>query len=151
MASLNIPLSDLAATKRLAQRLAPHLRKGDVLALDGVLGAGKTTFARALLQALGVEGEVPSATFTLVQNYDAADFPVFHFDLYRLKNEDDLDELGWDDALAEGMTVVEWPELGASRMPKNRLLLHFTVDAADRRHCALVPYGTWRARLQAIS
>ncbi|MDR3448800.1 MAG: tRNA (adenosine(37)-N6)-threonylcarbamoyltransferase complex ATPase subunit type 1 TsaE [Alphaproteobacteria bacterium] len=133
MPSNNIPLPDLAATRALAARIAPTLRKGDCVALSGELGAGKTEFARALLQALGVTGDIPSPTFTLVQGYDAGGLSIFHFDLYRLKSPDELDELGWDDALADGLVVVEWPERAGNRLPAQRLELRFIMTPAHAR------------------
>ena len=143
-------LSDMAATEALAARLTPHLQRGDMLALHGQLGAGKTAFARALLRALGVTGEVPSPTFTLVQLYDLPALSVAHFDLYRLRSAEELDELGWDDACFDGVTLVEWPERAAGRLPQDRLALHFGMDDQGGRCCILEPYGTWAQRLQDI-
>jgi tRNA threonylcarbamoyl adenosine modification protein YjeE len=150
MISLDNPLPNLAATEHLAQRLAPYLRAGDVLALQGALGAGKTTFARSLLQALGIIDDIPSPTFTLLQTYEGQDFLIHHFDLYRLKHADELDELGWDDACAEGLVIVEWPERGEGRMPDGRLVLEFTMNEKSRR-CRLQPYGKWAKRLKEMS
>ena len=138
------------ATEQLAQRLAPCLRRGDVLAMEGSLGAGKTAFTRALLQALGAEGEIPSPTFTLVQTYDLRDFLACHFDLYRLKDERELDELGWDDALAEGLTIVEWPDRAGSRLPENRLVVRLSIGERCERHCEIEPHGAWQDRLRDI-
>jgi tRNA threonylcarbamoyl adenosine modification protein YjeE len=144
----SFPLPDLAATTGVARTIAPRLQKKDVLALEGPLGAGKTTFVRALLQALddGIR-DVPSPTFTLVQLYETPLFPVYHFDLYRLKNEDELDELGWDDARGEGVMVVEWPEHAGKRMPKDHLLLRFAITASQRS-LNLEARGTWIPRLK---
>ena len=103
MFSAPIPLRDLIAVDDAARRLAPLLRSGDLIALQGPLGAGKTTFARALLRAFGIDEDVPSPTFTLLQTYDAPHFTIYHFDLDRLENETELEELGWDDALADGL------------------------------------------------
>jgi tRNA threonylcarbamoyl adenosine modification protein YjeE len=147
----SVHLPDLAATEHFARRLAPHVRRHDVLALHGPLGAGKTTFARALLQALGVAGEVPSPTFTLLQTYDVADFTIFHFDLYRLKSIMELDELGWDDAIADGLVIVEWPERAEGRMPVGHLILDFTMDEHGQRRCRMTAPANWAERLAAIA
>ncbi len=140
----NIPLPDIAATQSLAETIAPLLRKTDILALHGDLGAGKTEFARALLRALGVTGDVPSPTFTLVQTYDTKNFLVSHFDLYRLKSADELDELGWEDALTDGVTVVEWPEQAGNRIPAHKLDLTFTLNPDGTRNCEIHPHGKWQ-------
>jgi tRNA threonylcarbamoyl adenosine modification protein YjeE len=144
------PLPDLAATDALARRLAPWLGKKDVVTLQGDLGAGKTTFARALLGALGITEDVPSPTFTLVQSYDTPDFPVYHFDLYRLKNPHEMEEIGFDDACAHGLVLVEWPERAASFMPRHRLALRFDFDAEGERHVSLEGHGLWRQRLESF-
>ena len=143
-------LPDLAATAQFAVRLAPYLRVHDVITLQGQLGAGKTTFARALLQALGVTGEVPSPTFTLVQNYLASSLSIFHFDFYRLKQADELEEIGWDDACAEGLVLVEWPERAITRMPHDRLALSFGIDKTSLRHVTIEPHGAWLERLKGF-
>jgi len=138
-----ILLPDLAATEVLALKLAPRLGTGDVLALSGDLGTGKTTFARAVLRALGVTGDVPSPTFTLVQSYDIDSLIVTHFDLYRLKSPDELDELGWDDALGEGVVLVEWPERAGGRIPADHLAMHFDILPDGSRRCVIEPHGEW--------
>jgi tRNA threonylcarbamoyl adenosine modification protein YjeE len=144
-------LPDLAATEAFARKLVPHVQKGDVLALEGPLGAGKTTFARAFLRILGSKENVPSPTFTLVQSYETAKFPVYHFDLYRLKNRVELDELGWDEARGEGLLLVEWPERAENRLPVDHLLLRFAFDAENKRHLELVPQGTWTSRMKGLA
>lgn len=127
-----ISLPDLAATESLARQFALSLKKGDVLLLEGDLGAGKTTFARALLRAMGVGGEVPSPTFTLVQVYETPEFPVYHFDLYRLKQPEEIEEIGFDDALAEGAVLVEWPEKAAAYMPRCAIKIFFGQNETGR-------------------
>jgi tRNA threonylcarbamoyl adenosine modification protein YjeE len=141
-----LPLPDLPATEQLAEKLASRLGAGDMLALSGELGAGKTSFARALLRALGVFDEVPSPTFTLLQNYDLPGLRVSHFDLYRLRDSTELDELGWDDALTESLVIVEWPERAGPRLPHDYLALHFNLDAKGR-NVTLTPHGGWTERL----
>lgn len=130
-------LPDLFATQALAARIALDLRAGDVLALSGDLGVGKTEFARAMLWALGVTDDVPSPTFTLIQRYEVNGFVISHFDLYRLSSSDELDELGWDDACAEGVCIVEWPERAQGRLPPNAIHIRLTRDADGTRHCEI--------------
>ncbi len=127
-----IPLASEAATRRLAQNLAPRLRTGDVVALSGDLGAGKTTFARALIQALtSPDEEVPSPTFTLIQTYSAQGFEISHFDLYRISDSLEVVELGWDDAVASGVVLVEWPDRLGPFCPPHRLHLTLGADGKD--------------------
>ena len=134
-----IELANEAATADLARHLAPLLKPGDVITLRGDLGAGKTSFARALIRALsgedGVEREVPSPTFTLVQSYDTPAGRVHHFDLYRILSPDELTEIGWDEALVDGIVVVEWPERAGTLLPESRLdiTLDFGVQNEARR------------------
>ena len=142
----HVSIASLSDTEALAGRIAPLLRARDVVTLQGDLGAGKTAFARALLRALGIVGEIPSPTFTLVQTYDARDFPVAHFDLYRLKSADELEEIGFDDALADGVAIVEWPERAPRFMPKDRLALRFSVADNDERSVSFETHGSWDGR-----
>lgn len=148
--ALRFSLRDLAATQALAERLAPILRAGDALLLRGDLGAGKTAFARALLKALGAQGEIPSPTFTLVQSYDLTRFPAFHFDLYRLKTPQEIEEIGLEDALAEGLVIVEWPEKAESYMPRNALQLVFGLAEGGARSVRLEVSGAWSSRLKEV-
>jgi tRNA threonylcarbamoyl adenosine modification protein YjeE len=151
MVPIQIDLPHLAVTDALAAKLAKLLRRGDIVALQGDLGAGKTTLARALLRALGITGDVPSPTFTLVQTYETAVFTVYHFDLYRLKSADELDELGWDEALADGVTLVEWPERAVGRLPARALTLHFSMGADGARSCVVDAPPVWGQRLEGIA
>jgi tRNA threonylcarbamoyl adenosine modification protein YjeE len=123
-----IALPDLDATARLGASIAGGLSTGDAVALWGDLGAGKTTLARAILGALGVAEDVPSPTFTLVQSYDTHP-PVAHYDFYRLKSGRELEELGFDDALADGAVLVEWPERAPEALPPEAL--HVRLGARD--------------------
>ncbi|GIL39942.1 tRNA (adenosine(37)-N6)-threonylcarbamoyltransferase complex ATPase subunit type 1 TsaE [Roseiterribacter gracilis] len=147
---LALDLADLDATLRLAAALAPHLAAGDMVALDGTLGAGKTEFARALLRArLGDPAiDVPSPTFTLVQLYDDPTGTVFwHFDLYRLKDPDEVLELGWDDS-EDGVRLVEWPDRLGDLTPQSRLVVRIEAGDGDgARRATLSGHGMWVQRL----
>jgi tRNA threonylcarbamoyl adenosine modification protein YjeE len=130
---LIVSLADEAETIRLGEDLALALGKGDWIALSGDLGAGKSTLARAFLRALADDPvlEVPSPTFTLVQTYDLR-LPVAHFDLYRLGDASELDELGFDEALSSGVCLVEWPELADELLPATRIALKLEHQAEGR-------------------
>lgn len=152
-----IDLPDEAATQALGARIAAVLRPGDVVALSGDLGAGKTTLARAILAGLGHAGEVPSPTFAIVQPYDPPDLriPVWHVDLYRLEHAEEAAELGLDEARREAALIVEWPErLGDALWPDSlRLELTVAPRAGDRpaarRLTATVP-PAWEDRWRAV-
>jgi tRNA threonylcarbamoyladenosine biosynthesis protein TsaE len=123
---VHLALPDAEATARLARRLAPRLGAGDTLLLDGPIGAGKTHFARALIQALlPVPEDVPSPTFTLVQTYQAAAFEIWHCDLYRLSTARDVLELGLDEAFGQALCLVEWPDRLGDLAPADALRLRF--------------------------
>jgi tRNA threonylcarbamoyladenosine biosynthesis protein TsaE len=153
---LTFRLADLAATEALAAALAAVTRVGDVIALQGSLGAGKTAFARAFIAAraaaAGAEaGEVPSPTFTLVQLYDMTDPPIWHFDLYRLGTADDALELGIEEAFADAVSLVEWPERLGPYLPRHALHLHLAVDADGARRARLVGGEDWARRLESLA
>lgn len=130
---------------RFAEHIAFALTAGDLLALEGDLGAGKTTFARALIRALsgGSVTEVPSPTFTLVQSYELPRFDIAHFDLYRLTSPDELQELGLDLALRRGAAVIEWPSRAGDLLPSEHFTLSFSDGSdADRRTLTLEGHGS---------
>jgi tRNA threonylcarbamoyladenosine biosynthesis protein TsaE len=144
-------LPDPAATASLAGRLAPLAATGDVLALRGALGSGKTSFARAFISArAGRAIEVPSPTFTLVQTYDFPSGAIWHFDLYRLERGDDAIELGIDEAFATGISLIEWPERLGALLPAQRLDLHLGF-AAPGRHAVLEAGAGWSDRLGKLA
>lgn len=146
MSSRTIRIEHEEDMRVLAVRLAQILKKGDVIALQGVLGAGKTVFARALVNALApAEEEVPSPTFTLVQVYDAQDPAIWHFDFYRLEDQEEILELGWDEARRHGVAVIEWPERLGSLLPKDRLEIgiHLVDDSENARDVTFTPFGKW--------
>jgi len=144
-------VDDLA---RLAGLVAFSLRAGDTIALEGDLGAGKTTFARALIRAAldDETAEVPSPTFSLVQTYDTPRMPIAHADLYRLADAADLHELGLDDVLQRGAVMIEWPERAGDALGDDLLEIEFCEDAdPDRRTILMRGLGSWRARLERIA
>lgn len=132
----NTLLQSLQDTKEFADKFAGQLMEGDLILLEGDLGVGKTAFARFLIQALtGEETEVPSPTFTLVQQYEGKKFPIWHFDLYRIHNPDDVFELGWEDVYS-GLAIVEWPDrLGQYKNNKNARIwtVSFSMAPNDGR------------------
>ena len=139
-----IDLADEAATQQLGVRLAGLVQAGDVILLQGDLGAGKSTLARAFIRALThPDEEVPSPTFTLVQTYDTDHGPLWHFDLYRLEKPEDVLELGFEDACAD-ICLVEWPERLGSLLPKKRLEVVMEIAPNSvGRIVSLVPTGHW--------
>jgi tRNA threonylcarbamoyl adenosine modification protein YjeE len=133
VSSIERTLPDEKATALLGEDIAAALRPGDVLALEGDLGAGKTTLARAVIRALAGDPalEVPSPTFTLVQTYEAR-LTVAHFDLYRLGSSAELDELGFGEIAADGITLVEWPERAGDRLPPDTVTIGLTHQGEGR-------------------
>jgi tRNA threonylcarbamoyladenosine biosynthesis protein TsaE len=145
---ITVDLPNLAATEALARRLAPCLGPGDLVALWGDLGAGKTAFARALIRAAtgAPDEEVPSPTFTLLQTYETAAGPICHFDLYRLRHPGELVELGWDDALADAIVLVEWPDRAGDLLPSSRLDIALeSVGQEQARRAVLQARSGWGA------
>ncbi|MEZ5839801.1 MAG: tRNA (adenosine(37)-N6)-threonylcarbamoyltransferase complex ATPase subunit type 1 TsaE [Hyphomicrobiales bacterium] len=122
-------LADEAATVRLGEDIAAALGRGDAVLLEGDLGAGKSTLARAIVRAIGDDDslEVPSPTFTLVQTYETERLTIGHFDLYRLEAPEELDELGFDDALDLGAVLVEWPDRGGNRLPDEAIRITLAI------------------------
>lgn len=144
-----VDLEGPGETERLARRLALLAGKGDLITLQGDLGAGKTTFARAFIRTRAnlPDLTVPSPSFTLAQTYDTGHGPVTHVDFYRLSGPGEAIELGLDDALGEGIVLVEWPENGESPTAASRLDLVFLAADADTRRVEIRPSGGWVARL----
>jgi len=144
-----IDLPDLAAMEQLGARLAEALRPGDVIALSGGLGAGKTTLARAIIAALGHQGEVPSPSFAIIETYDppALRLPLVHADFYRLKHPEEVEELGLDDYRHGAALIAEWPEM-AGGFAHEAGCLTIRLETADRGRKAIVEPGRdWLGRL----
>ncbi|UTW51946.1 tRNA (adenosine(37)-N6)-threonylcarbamoyltransferase complex ATPase subunit type 1 TsaE [bacterium SCSIO 12827] len=138
------------AALSLGARLAAVCRPGDAIALWGGLGMGKTVIARGFVRALlGPDEEVPSPTFTLVQPYDGPDATLYHFDLYRLNDPEEAFELDIEDAFAEGISLIEWPERLGPYLPGGRLDLRLSPgDGENRRRVTLSGGGDWTERLK---
>ncbi len=134
MPAFSMSLADEAATEQLGAALAARLKRGDVVALKGDLGAGKTTLARAIIRAAAGDPGliVPSPTFTLVETYATPNGTYWHFDLYRLEMPEQVFELGWEEALAEGIVLLEWPERLGALLPEH-LEIALEVDGNGRR------------------
>jgi tRNA threonylcarbamoyladenosine biosynthesis protein TsaE len=127
--------------KRLGERLAGELSMGDVLMLHGDLGAGKTTLTQGIATGLGVEGPVQSPTFTLVREHRGRDLTLYHLDLYRLTDPDELESLGYEVYLdpPDGVSVIEWPERAGSWLPDRFTLVRIEHLGQDRRRVTIEP------------
>lgn len=151
-ANWHLDLIDEAATVALAAEVASWVKPGDLVTLSGDLGAGKTTFARALIRHLTREPalEVPSPTFTLMQIYEGADYPIVHADLYRVVKPSELADLGWDEAAEGALVLVEWPERAGEVLEADRLDISFRTDVqrdATYRGAVLTGFGSFARRL----
>lgn len=147
----HVTLQDEVATDRLAAALSPVLRRGDVLLLSGEIGAGKTAFARSLIRhRLGRMEEVPSPTFTLVQTYPDADGDIWHCDLYRLGDPDEVLELGLEDAFESEISIIEWPDKLGPATPDDALSIRFTAGRQAHR-VVISGSGNWDRRLVAAN
>ena len=145
-------LPDETATAALAARVAAVARRGDVIALKGELGMGKTSFARAFIHARGGREDVPSPTFTLVQVYDLDGGSVWHFDGYRLRAPEEAWELGIEDAFREGISLLEWPERFGQLLPAGHLEIALAPGRTPgARRASLGGGADWTARLRTLA
>ncbi len=121
-------------TKQIAAEFAKTLSPGTVICLYGEMGVGKTVFTDGLCRTLGVHEYVTSPTFTVVNEYDGAAFPVYHFDMYRIEDEDELYEIGFDEYLTSGgICIIEWPENIPNSLPKKRINIKFLRKSSEER------------------
>jgi tRNA threonylcarbamoyladenosine biosynthesis protein TsaE len=147
-----IELPDEAATAAFAARIAALARSGDVIALKGELGAGKTSFARAFIRARGGAEAVPSPTFTLVQLYELGEGTIWHIDCYRLRDPDEAWELDIEDAFNDGISLIEWPEKLGPLIPARRLEIALSEGSTPAaRRAAIDPGAGWAARLSGLA
>ena len=134
--TVELYLSTEEATKKLGQKLALIAKTGDVFALFGTLGMGKSVLARAFVQKLCGYGEVPSPTFTLLQTYEAPNFEIYHFDLYRLKSAEEIFEIGIEEAIYGGVSLIEWPEKMGGYLPRDIFKVDIsTAGNNENRNC----------------
>ncbi|QDK32191.1 tRNA (adenosine(37)-N6)-threonylcarbamoyltransferase complex ATPase subunit type 1 TsaE [Sphingomonas sp. IC081] len=146
---MKIALPDLAAMDRLGRAIAEALRPDDVVALEGGLGAGKTTLARAIIAGLGHEGEVPSPSFAIIEVYDppAVRLPLVHADFYRLAHPSEADEIGLDDYRQGAALIAEWPD-HAGGFTHEPGCLSITLEVAEEGRIAIVEAGAdWVGRI----
>ena len=150
------PLEAEKETHRVASLLSTEVEPGDVICLNGDLGVGKTSFARAFIQALTSEDEpVPSPTFTLIQHYNVkrnkVRLEIFHVDLYRISCHSEIEELGLEDALGIGVSLIEWPELSMPFLPKDRLEIYLKFGkGVSERYMDLFGSSRWLSLAHSI-
>ncbi len=155
--SVRLTLENEQATTGLASHMKPALGAGDVLLLSGPVGAGKSHFARAVIRSFlserGIDEDIPSPTFTLVQTYRAGGLEIWHCDLYRLTSVDEVAELGLFDAFESALCLVEWPDRLEDEVPAGALSLEFSLDAhPGRRHLHMTATDQrWRPLIESFS
>ena len=137
-------------TKRLACCFSNVAQKGDIFALYGTLGAGKSTFSRFFIQNLSSAEEVPSPTFTLVQSYEGSNFEIYHYDMYRLKSPEEAYELGIEESFYDGVNLIEWPEKIGGLLPKDIWKITISTKGAVRYFDVSVSGENKRKRLEAL-
>lgn len=143
---MKVQLPDLAAMERFGRAIAQKLRPGDVVALSGDLGTGKTTLARAIIAALGHEGEVPSPTYTIIETYDALRIPLVHADFYRLEDQAEVEELGLDDYREGAALLAEWPDHVGGFAHEAGCLSIALEKVGEGREAVVTPGDNWQSR-----
>ena len=141
--------NDPESTITLGKKLGSFMQRGQIIALSGELGAGKTTLVKAIALGAGIPGDVvvSSPSYTLVNEYYGK-MPVYHFDLYRLEGADDIHELGYDEYLeGEGLSLVEWADIAPELLPKEHLKIHITIRSEESRTISLMPLGKQYERI----
>jgi tRNA threonylcarbamoyladenosine biosynthesis protein TsaE len=133
-------------TQALGEALASQLLPGDVLVLQGNLGAGKSELARGIARGLGVKGHVPSPSFTIMQLYEDGRLPLYHFDWYRINSAEELFELALDEYLyGGGVSVIEWPDMAWEAVPETHLRIHISITGESGRRLFIEPAGGFHA------
>lgn len=143
---MRIALPDLVAMVAFGRRIAGKLAPGDVIALSGTLGTGKTTLARAIVAALGHVGEVPSPTYTIIETYDDTRLPLVHADFYRLEDPSEVEELGLDDYREGAVLLAEWPDHAGGFAHEAGCLSIALEKVGDGREAVVTPGTSWQSR-----
>lgn len=140
--TIEIESKSIADTIAFAEQCAIEAENGDIFTLSGPMGAGKSEFARGFIQYLmGAETDVPSPTFTLVQSYESDKGLIWHFDLYRLEDADEIYEIGWEEAISDGILLIEWPERLSTLLPTQRKDIKITPTSDKSRLISLNVQG----------
>lgn len=148
---MQIKINQLKDTQNLAEKIASLCDKNDVICLQGDLGAGKTTFSQFFINYFSKEKlQVQSPTFNIVFPYEFGKFKINHFDLYRLKSQDELEEIGFYDSLDYDISIIEWPEIASESMPKDRLEIAIKTDKDGQKLASLSGFGTWNDKLNEL-
>ena len=144
--------ADAGSLEAFGEALAQCVDVGDMIALSGGLGAGKTTLARGILRGLGYGGEAPSPTFAILQGYELPELrlPVAHVDLYRIESPEEVEELGLSDWLMDGAVLVEWPERGSAALTAHALQLNLEPEPTGGRGLTARVPGAWEKRWQQL-
>jgi len=147
--NLTLFLENEFATTRFGESLAQYLSAGDILAITGPLGSGKTSLARAIIGRLSADDEVTSPTYGLVSTYETPGFLIWHYDLFRLSQKNEIWELGFEDAMDDGVVLIEWPEIIADILPSDTLSISMQAQA-DGRKIRLEGGGEWPEKLTRL-
>lgn len=143
---MRVPLPDLPAMEAFGNRIADKLLPGDVVALSGTLGTGKTTLARAIIGALGHRGEVPSPTYTIIETYNDTRLPLVHADFYRLEHPGEVEELGLDDYREGAVLLAEWPDHAGGFEHETGCLQIALEKVGDGREAVVTTGASWQSR-----
>ena len=149
MDSFKIISNSEADTMEFAKTLASQLKKGDVVVLTGELGSGKTKFVEGFLSYFGLQDEISSPTFTIVNEYDYKDFPIFHFDVYRLEDSSEFYEIGGEEYFEKGISIIEWGEIIQDALPNDILKITFSKDK-DSENSRILNFETNGTRSEFI-
>ncbi|KWV95799.1 tRNA (adenosine(37)-N6)-threonylcarbamoyltransferase complex ATPase subunit type 1 TsaE [Erythrobacter sp. AP23] len=143
---MRVSLPDLEAMEAFGKRIAERLVPGDVVALSGTLGTGKTTLARAIISALGHVGEVPSPTYTIIETYDDTQVPLVHADFYRLEDPAEVEEIGLDDYREGAALLAEWPDNAGGFAHEAGCLWIALEKVGEGREAVVTPGTSWQSR-----